>query len=254
MDNMENVLYISDYVTQDLIPVIVNYFHYFGIANIENVEFYPHTESEYNTDYYPNQYGSLVIYVGEWFDTNVTRNFYERLKTNTCRIVYDDPLYFDVHLYSEYFKDVSSYLVDDNTTITPSLDNTTSNEDSNCLENTQNKYYSEEEEYLFVFESDEEQDDTNDKDYEYKSDNDERDHYFEFYHRDKKYKKNKKKRTINPDVNLDNVSSDVLKAVLIKRNKNYLKNNKHKENKRKENKRKENKNVWSRRLRQKQSE
>lgn len=250
--NMEKVLFIDDFVTKKHVPIVIDYFIKFSIATVENVEFTIHPESEYNaayTDDYPNIYGSLIIYIKEWFTTQTAINFYERLTLNTCKIVYDDPEYFNVYLYSKYFDleyldDETSLYNDVSTTFNDVSINTTTSQEYNS-QNVQEQ--EEEQEDIFIFESDheeeEEKDDNKDLDYIYSSDNDERDNYYEYYEKDKKPKKcNKRKRTINPDVNLDNVSTDVLKAVLIKRNKNYLKNNKSKQYK----------NVWSRRLRQKQ--
>lgn len=260
---MEKVLYIDDFVTKKDVPIVIDYFIKFGIATVENVEFALHPESEYNaayTDDYPNIYGSLIIYIKDWFTTQTAINFYERLTLNTCKIVYDDPEYFNVYLYSKYFNlelldnETSQYFQQLTTLNDVSIINSTSNieyqQQQECQQQQQEcqqeQQKQEEQEYIFVFESDddkEEKDDDKDLDYKYSSDNDERDHYYEYYKKEKRSKNhNKRKRTINPDVNLDNVSTDVLKSVLIKRNKNYLKNNKSKPYK----------NVWSRRLRQKQ--
>jgi len=114
-NNMEKVLFIDDFVTKQDIPIVIDYFIKFGIATVQNVEFTLHPESEYNaayTDEYPNIYGSLIIYIKDWFSTQTAINFYERLTLNTCKIVYDDPDYFNVYLYSKYFD--LDYLDDDN--------------------------------------------------------------------------------------------------------------------------------------------
>ena len=261
--NMEKLLFIDDFVTKKDVPIVIDYFIKFGIATVENVEFTLHPESEYNaayTDDYPNIYGSLIIYIKDWFTTQTAINFYERLTLNTCKIVYDDPEYFNVYLYSKYFNlelldNETSQYNEENTTFNDVSLNTTTSQEYNSEnvevkqeeEQKQEQKQEEQQEDIFVFESEEEEeeekDDNKDLNYIYSSDNDERDDYYEYYEKDKKPKKsNKRKRTINPDVNLDNVSTDVLKSVLIKRNKNYLKNNKAKPYK----------NVWSRRLRQKQ--
>ena len=210
--NMEKVLFIDDFVTKKHVPIVIDYFIKFSIATVENVEFTIHPESEYNaayTDDYPNIYGSLIIYIKEWFTTQTAINFYERLTLNTCKIVYDDPEYFNVYLYSKYFDleyldDETSLYNDVSTTFNDVSINTTTSQEYNS-QNVQEQ--EEEQEDIFIFESDheeeEEKDDNKDLDYIYSSDNDERDNYYEYYEKDKKPKKcNKRKRTINPDVNL----------------------------------------------------
>ena len=247
---MEKILYIDNFVTKKDIPIVIDYFTKLDIATVENVEFTLHPESEYNacyTDDYPNIYGSLIIYIKEWFSTQTAINFYERLTLNTCKIVYDDPEYFNVYLYSKHFNlelldSEISHSIEDTTTL--NYNDVSLNITSNIDDNSENV---EDKEDIFVFESDDEEDeekyDNKDLDYIYSSDDDDCGDFYKYNKKEKKTKKcNKRKRNINPEVNLDNVNSDVLKSVLIKQNKNYLKNNKSKPYK----------NVWSRRLRQKQ--
>ena len=45
------MLYIPDYVVSEDIPTIINYFDYYNIAKVKNVEVFNHLESEYLTEY-----------------------------------------------------------------------------------------------------------------------------------------------------------------------------------------------------------
>ena len=90
-------LYIPDYVTPDHIPIIINYFDYYNIANVKNVEVFKHLEPEYyveNTN--TNNYGYALIEIETYYVNQGARNFYSAIENNKGLIVYDDPYSWEI--------------------------------------------------------------------------------------------------------------------------------------------------------------
>lgn len=254
--NMYNnkVLYIPNFILVQDIPKVYHYFDYYNIAKLENVEVFDHPESEY--------IGYAIIIVDEWYNTSISASFYQSLLENRCKMVYDDPYYWDLEFYEgDYIRNVDNVDNDneENEKITikieesniPSPPPISLNEELTNYENVyenneENQQEKDEDSYSQdSFESDEEKDDINDVSYEFSDSENEEDQAFEYYIKYEKKKLNKskknnsKKRKFNEEVEALKKENIELKELLIKRNKNYLKNNKSKPEK----------NVWSRRLR-----
>jgi hypothetical protein len=83
-------LYIPDYVTPDHIPIIINYFDYYNIAKVKNVDVFKHLEPEYYVEN-PNNYGYALIEIETYYVNQGARNFYSAIENNKGLIVYDDP-------------------------------------------------------------------------------------------------------------------------------------------------------------------
>ena len=273
-DFVNKMLFIPDYVIPSDIQKIYHYFDYYNIASIKNVTInknnYKNTNTSYNYNFI-NEFYHAIIEVEKWHNNNSAYWFYQDIKDNKCKMVYDDPNYWDVEFY---FQQENNEVPNQNyLNNQPSL-------------NMEEKYYEEDEEnevnevneedeenevfdYSYNieegsidsdsysnYESGSEVDDSNDEDYNFEeSDNDE-DVLYEYYKMDhnknnhltrRKSKKENKKRKFSLDAQKEieelKEENKSLKALLIRNNKNYLKNNKTKSFK----------NVWSRRLRQKVS-
>lgn len=246
------VLYIPDYILPQHIPTVYNYFDYYNIAKLKNVQVFDHPEPEYNCEDRP-YYCYAIIEVDEWYNTSISRSFYQSIVENNCKMVYDDPYYWDLEFYeNEDLNKFDSPAENENVLINiqelniPSPPSVSLNDKADEYNEDSEKYqvdsYSED-----LFESDEEKDDPNDETYEFSDSENEDDYAFEYYikydkkrlSKSKKY--NSKKRKYNVEVEELKKENNELKELLIKRNKNYLKNNK----------KKPEKNVWSRRLRTK---
>tara|TARA_Y100000741_G_scaffold256579_1_gene197826 strand:- start:1265 stop:2164 length:900 start_codon:yes stop_codon:yes gene_type:complete len=91
------LLTIPDLVLPEDIPYITNWFDYYGIANVENVDVYEHPEAEYYVEDRPI-YGYAVIKIREWYKNNSSKNFYNNLISGCAAIIYDDPHYWNVEL------------------------------------------------------------------------------------------------------------------------------------------------------------
>lgn len=89
------MLYIPDYVVSEDIPTIINYFDYYNIAKVKNVEVFNHIESEYLTEY-NDFYGFALIEIDYYYDNQGARNFYSSIVNNKALIVYDDPNFWEV--------------------------------------------------------------------------------------------------------------------------------------------------------------
>lgn len=92
------ILTIPDFVLPMDIPKIINWFDYYNIANVKNVEFREHPEPEYYVEDKP-YYGYAVIEIDEWYKNNSSRTFYEYLASGSAKMVYDDPYYWVVEFY-----------------------------------------------------------------------------------------------------------------------------------------------------------
>jgi hypothetical protein len=90
-------LYISDYVSPEHIPIIINYFEYYNIAKVKKVEVFKHLEPEYyveNTN--TNNYGYALIEIETYYVNQGARNFYSAIENNKGLIVYDDPYSWEI--------------------------------------------------------------------------------------------------------------------------------------------------------------
>ena len=248
----KKVLYIPDFILHEDIPKVYHYFEYFNIAKLKSVEINDHPEPEYNCEYnceYKAYYGYAIIIVDEWYNTNISKSFYKSILENNCKMVYDDPYYWDLEFYEgediEKFDNVQenekvTIKIEESSIPSPpplSLNESYENDDS---EDSFKSFEENDSEDSF-----EEKDDINDVTYEFSDSENEEDQAFEYYikYEKKKLSKSKKtnvkKRKYNEEVELLKKENNELKELLIKCNKNYLKNNKLKPEK----------NVWSRRLR-----
>ena len=238
------VLTIPDLVIPQDIPTIINWFDYYGIADVKNVDVRQHPESEYYVEDRPF-YGYAVIEIGEWYKNNGSLSFYENLITGNAKMVYEEPEYWDVEFYEPRTQEEEIA--------------NTQNLQKNFDEVSDNgkEYYSEEDywetEALEAKErmaSDVEEEETededvpNDEDYEFEETDEEEDIQYEYlapkrHKMDTRYKT--KRKEIKSKTNALNTENVTLQEIIVKKNKNYMKRNK----------RKSFKNEWSRRLRQK---
>ena len=267
------MIIIPDYVIPSDMPKIYHYFDYYNIASIKNVEIKQNTDSTTTPGYiYSNEFCHAIIEVDEWYNNNSAYWFYQAIENNNCKMVYDDPSYWDVEFYVKLEKDIEEDYEYKNEVSNQSYEqeDEVEDEDEDEVEDEDGEVfdysYTEEQESTSSefnsdsyseFESGSEVDDSKDEDYNLEeSDNDE-DIVYEYYKMDhnkskhftrSKSKKDNKKRKMSVDAEKEikhlKEENDSLKAILIKNNKNYLKNNKTKSFK----------NDWSRRLRQKVSE
>lgn len=91
-------LTIPDYVLPMDVPKIINWFDYYNIANVKNVDIREHPEPEYYVEDKP-YYGYAVIEIDEWYKNNSSLTFYEYLASGSAKMVYDDPYYWVVEFY-----------------------------------------------------------------------------------------------------------------------------------------------------------
>ena len=242
----KKVLYIPDFILPQHVPKVYKYFEDFNIAQVKNVNVFEHPEPEYNCED-TAYYCYAIIVVDEWYINPGSRSFYESILENRCKMVYDDPFYWDLEFYQG--EDLNKWIETNETNKTNEKIAIKIQEMSvppNPLEKEKDDLCSED-----SFESLEEDDDFNDLTYEFTDSKNEDDMSFEYYIKyDKKRsakskKNNSKKRKYNQEVETLKRENNELKELLIERkhkdNKNYLKNNK----------RKPENNVWSRRLRAK---
>jgi hypothetical protein len=90
-------LYISDYVSSEHIPIIINYFEYYNIAKVKKVEVFKHLEPEYNVENTnTNNYGYALIEIDTYYVNQGARNFYSAIENNKGLIVYDDPYSWEI--------------------------------------------------------------------------------------------------------------------------------------------------------------
>ena len=224
------VLTIPDLVLSQDIPNIIDWFDYYGIADVKDVDVRMHPEEEYYVEDKPF-YGYAVIVIREWYKNNSSLSFYENLISGSAKMVYDDPYTWEVEFYQPRTQEEVNNIV---LVQQDKFDGVKDDDDKEYLK-------SETVEAKEQMESDEE-DDEDDEDYVYvESDEDEYSKY-EYVSRkchkmNTRYKtKFKEDKTKETDLNTENIT---LAELLVKKNKNYMKRNK----------RKVYKNEWNRRLR-----
>lgn len=271
----KKLLLIPDYVIPSDLSKIYHYFDYYNIASIKNVEIKPNEGNTTNpsSNYlFSNEFCHAIIEVDEWYDNNSAYWFYQAIENNKCKMVYDDPNYWDVEFYVksenvaeqdyEYKNEVSNESYDNNQlSLNDEEDNyEVEDEDGEVFDYSYNEQESTSSEFdsdsYSEYESGCELDDPKDEDYNFEESDNEEDVLYEYYKMDhnkhkhftrSKSKKENKKRKFSVDAQKEiehlKEENDSLKALLIKNNKNYLKNNKSKSFK----------NEWTRRLRQKVS-
>ena len=219
------ILKISDYFTYSDIPKVYHYFDYYNIAKVKNVTYYDHVESEYNIED-KQFYGYAIIEIEEWYNNNSAKFFYNAISENKGKMVYDDPYYWDVEFYFNEEKSLSQEK-DDRLL-------------QNDLEEYETKYNVVVKDENFVFDDEVKEEEQNEEDQE---DEDKKIQY-EFYKKyDNRSKNNKKQKYSSIIENLKAENND-LRQILIKKQKNYRKNNKSKDKK----------SSWYRRLRPKMND
>ena len=284
----KKMLIIPDYVIPSDMPKIYHYFDYYNIASIKHVEIKQNTYDMTNpTSKFSNDFCHAVIEVEEWHNNNSAYWFYQAIENKKCKMVYDDPSYWDVEFYVnheqdyEYKNEVSNQIYEnyeDDYEDEHQHEDEDEDEDEDEVEDEdehEHDYYVEDEDeevfdYSYndggsnssefdsdsysEYESGSEADNLKDKDYYFEESDNEEDVVYEYYKMDhnkskhftrSRSKKENKKRKFSVDAEKEiehlKEENDSLKALLIKNNKNYLKNNKTKSFK----------NSWTRRLRQK---
>jgi hypothetical protein len=81
-------LYIPDYVVYEDIPIIINYFDYYNIAKVKNVEVFKHHEPEYYVEDKYN-YGYALITIDYYYNNQGARNFYSAIENKKFTIKFD---------------------------------------------------------------------------------------------------------------------------------------------------------------------
>jgi hypothetical protein len=99
------ILTIPDSVLPTDIPVIIDWFLYYNIANVSYVSIRKHPEPEYYAED-RTLYGYAVIEIKEWYNNNGSRNFYNNIVSGTAKMVYDDPQYWEVVFYEPRTQEV----------------------------------------------------------------------------------------------------------------------------------------------------
>jgi hypothetical protein len=92
------VLTIPDAVLPTDIPQIINWFLYYNIAEVKDVNIYKHPEPEYYVED-SSRYGYAVIKIAEWYNNNGSRNFYDNIVYGRAKMVYNDPHFWEVEFY-----------------------------------------------------------------------------------------------------------------------------------------------------------
>lgn len=208
-------LYIPDYVVYEDIPIIINYFDYYNIAKVKNVEVFKHHEPEYYVEDKYN-YGYALITIDYYYNNQGARNFYSAIENKKGLIVYDDPKSWEV-MFSPFKENNANVVVND-------------------LQYSSHEDYISDEDYYYSNE-DQLQDDFNYANYEK--------NFASF-----KKKQNSKKQKLNDQLyeikaainNISTKHDKLLKLLLIN---NELKSKRQKNNQ----KIKDFKNLWARRLR-----
>jgi len=239
-------LVIPDYTIANHVPVVYKYFADFNIAKLKNVTYYDYPPEENDED--EPFYGYIIIEVDQWFDNGTSRNFYNAIYNNNCKMVYDDPKYWDVEFYDNSEIDYDAIEKD---CILNSVKTESDSEEKVSEEKVSEEKVSENEDYNEFHEEGEEGEEgddlEHDPDYVLEEEDETEDKFYEFFNlmykmvKDKKKKTKTNKRKYNEEIEKLTYENNELKMLLVKKNKNYLKNNKSKDFK----------NEWSRRLRQK---
>ena len=237
-------LVIPDYTIANHVPLVYKYFDDFNIAKLKNVTYYDYQAEENDED--EPFYGYIIIEVEQWFDNVTSRNFYNAVVDNNCKMVYDDPRYWDVEFYDNSEIDYDAI---EKECIYNSVKKECDDEEKVNLKYEVSDELDEEEvsDELDEEEGEEGDDLKNDPDYVYEEEDESKDKFYEYFNlmykmvKDKKKKEKTNKRKYNEEIEKLTYENNELKMLLVKKNKNYLKNNKSKDFK----------NTWSRRLRQK---
>ena len=254
-------LVIPDYAIANHVPLVYKYFDDYNIAKLKNVTYYDYPAEE--NDYDEPFYGYIIIEVEQWFDNVTSRNFYNTIVNNNCKMVYDDPKYWDVEFYDNTEIDYDAIEkeciynsvkkeCDDEEKVNleePVSDEVDKEEVLEEVSEEVSDKVDEEELYDDLDEEEGEEGDDlkNDPDYVYEEEDETKDKFYEYFNlmykmvKDKKKKQKTNKRKYNEEIEKLTYENNELKMLLVKKNKNYLKNNKSKDFK----------NEWSRRLRQK---
>jgi len=95
----EKTLIIPDYVLVGDIDIIHNWFEKYDIASVEKVTFHLHEEAEYYDESYKDSYGYAVIEINHWYTNSGACTFYDNICHKECKMVFDDPCYWDVEFY-----------------------------------------------------------------------------------------------------------------------------------------------------------
>lgn len=243
----ETKLIIPDFVSPLDVNKIYEWFEKYNIAKVENVDFHEHEEEEYYVEDGPSYYGYAIINIKEWYDNTCSRNFYENICNMKCKMVFDDPYYWELEFYDyTLYNNLHSNSCEcshDNEVYYNQAQNLNESNDSCHLLECENKEEEISEEYdSEEYDSGEEVDDENDVDYVYEETDNEEDNYYEYniYNKIDNKMKTLKKNKPKQNTENDNVTS-TFEGSLVSNNKNYMKRNK----------RKDFKNIWVRRLRQK---
>ena len=94
------MLYIPDFVLHMDVNTITNYFEKFEIAKVKKIEICEHSEEEYHVQG-RYLYCFAIIEIDYYYDNIGAQNFYSNIENNKCKIIYNDPYYWDVE-FSPY--------------------------------------------------------------------------------------------------------------------------------------------------------
>ena len=219
-------LVIPDYTIANHVPQVYKYFEDYNIAKLKNVTYYDYPSEENDED--EPFFGYIIIEVEQWFDNVTSRNFYNSISNNNCKMVYDDPHLWDVEFYEP------STLEEVNNIVLVQEDK------FDVVKDDEDKEYlkSETVEVKEQMESDEE----DDENYEFVESNEDEDYKYEYlsqkcHKMNTRYKtKCEEDKSKATNLNTENIT---LTEIIVKKNKKYMKRNK----------RKVYKNEWNRRLR-----
>jgi hypothetical protein len=242
------MLYIPDYVIYEDIPTIIKYFEDFNIAKIKNVQVYKHHEAEYySEDQYDYGYGYALVEVDYYYYNQGAHNFYNAIENNKCRMVYDDPLYWEVQFSP--FKEHAMPLVSeiDTSTIYNCDCSPTTHIENDVSENdvSENDVSEEEEEHYYSSSS--EEDDPKDPDYvDEEEESSDDDYNYETYKQNYSSFKSKQKAKKQK---LTNELNEMKKTIEVIKNKQEKMRLLLIHNKKSKSKDKEYKTNWARRLR-----
>ena len=241
-------LVIPDYTIANDVSLVYKYFNDFNIAKLKNVTYYDYPPEENDED--EPFYGYIMIEVEQWVDNVTSRNLYNTICNNNCKMVYDDPKYWDVEFYDNSeidYDEVEKECIFNSVKKECDNEEKKDEDEEEVSDKVDEEEVSDEDSDNFY---DEEDDDLkNDPDYVYEEEDEIKDKFYEYFNlmykmvKDKKAKTNAKtnKRKYNEEIKKLTYENNELKMLLIKKNKNYLKNDKSKVFK----------NEWSRRLRHK---
>ena len=229
----KKMLYIPDYVVYEDIPTIIKYFEDFNIAKIKNVQVCKHLEPEYYVEDKYN-YCYALVEVEYYYYNQGAHNFYNAIENNKCRMVYDDPLYWEVQFSP--FKEHAMPLANDCNTSNCDCSPITHIENDVSDTSTEEHYYS----------SSSEEDDQKDPDYEDEAEESDDDYNYETY---KKHYSSFKSKQKAKKQKLTNELSEMKKTIEVIKNKQEKMRLLLIHNKKSKSKDKEYKTNWSRRLR-----